>query len=157
MMKILENIQWFRCLQKCNPSSNYTEKVTNKKSEKQSDDDKYKFNKSSNSTKTSKATITTKLPNYQIKMKKAFTTLNNRIEDMDNKDYDLTDSEDDGNKSHIYRLRKHNGSKGCIKSQECYQIDASCLFKPLRKGLRRFCSDRTIPKISSNISRQPYC
>ena len=85
MMKILENMKYFRCFQKCHPSSNFTEKVTNKESEKQSDDDKYKSNKSSKSTKTSKATIITKPPNYQIKMKKVFTTLNNRIEEMDNK------------------------------------------------------------------------
>ena len=35
-------------------------------------------------------------------MKKVFTILNTRIEDMDNEDYELTDSDEDGNeKSHF--------------------------------------------------------
>ena len=33
--------------------------------------------------------------NYQIETKKSFKTLNNRIEEMENEDSDLTDSDDD--------------------------------------------------------------
>ena len=65
---------------------------------------------------------------------------------MDNEDSDLTDSDNDDGKSHIYSLSKHTGSKGWTKSQECYQIKVSCLIKPLKKASRRFCSNRTIPE-----------
>ena len=46
--------------------------------------------KSSNSTKNSKAAGITKLRKYQIKMKKAFTTLDAKIEDMENEESYLT-------------------------------------------------------------------
>ena len=39
-------------------------------------------------------------------------------------------------KRHISSLRKHTGSKGCTKSQECYQIKASCLIKTLKNGIQ---------------------
>ena len=32
------------------------------------------------------------------------------------------------NKSHISSMRKHTGSKGCTKSQECYQIKKNLMF-----------------------------
>ena len=76
--------------------------VTNTKSEKQIDEGKYNSIKSSKSTKTSKAASITKFHNSQIKMKKSFTTLNSIIEDMDNEDSDLTNSdEDDEENSHF--------------------------------------------------------
>ena len=60
------------------------------------------MNKSSNSTKTSKSESITKLHNYQIKIKKVFTILNAIIKDMENKDSELTNSEEDGNEnSHL--------------------------------------------------------
>ena len=36
-------------------------------------------------------------------------------------------------KSHIESLGKQTGSKGCTKSQECYEIKAPCIIKPLKK------------------------
>ena len=51
---------------------------------KQSDYRKYESIKSSKSTKTSKADSRTKLQYSQIKIKKAFTTLNTIIEEMEN-------------------------------------------------------------------------
>ena len=57
---------------------------------KKIDDDKYRSSKSSKSTKTSKASSTTKLRNSKIKMKKAVTTFNTRIEYMYNKYSDFT-------------------------------------------------------------------
>ena len=42
------------------------------------------------SPKTKKAELITKLRSFQIKTKNAFTTLNTRVKDMENEDYDLT-------------------------------------------------------------------
>ena len=77
-------MQCFRCLHESHPASHYTKTFT-KTNSKQSDDKKYKLIKSSNSSKTSKAASITKPCNSQIEMKKAFTTLNTRIEEMENK------------------------------------------------------------------------
>ena len=52
--------------------------------------------------KNNKAESKTKLWNYQIKMKRAFTTLNTIIEDMENEDSELTKYDDDEEeKSHL--------------------------------------------------------
>ena len=65
-------------------------------------DDKNKSSKSGKSTKTSKAAIITKLRNSQIKIKRSFTVLNSRIEEIDNEDSELTDLDyDDKEKSHL--------------------------------------------------------
>ena len=94
-------MQWFISLQKSHPASHYTKTFT-KTNSKQSDDKKYKLIKSSNSSKTSKAASITKPCNSQIEMKKAFTTLNYRIEGMDNEDSDFTNlDDDDDEKSHF--------------------------------------------------------
>ena len=54
------------------------------------------------STKTSKSGSITKLRNSHIKTKNAFTTLNKRIEETENKDSDLNDPDGDGKeKSHF--------------------------------------------------------
>ena len=42
------------------------------------------------SPKTNKAELITKLRSFQIKTKNVFTTLNTRVKDMENEDYDLT-------------------------------------------------------------------
>ena len=61
---------------------------------------KSKFIKSSKSSNT--AAIITKLQNSQMKIKKAFTTLNTRIEDIEHEDSGLTNSyEDDKEKLHF--------------------------------------------------------
>ena len=46
----------------------------------------------------------TKLCNYQIEMKRSFTTLNTRIEEMDNEDYYLTNADDDGKEKSHYQF-----------------------------------------------------
>ena len=95
-------MQCFRCLQNGHLESHCKKTVTNIKSEKQSDEKKYKSSKSSKFTKTSKAASITKLQNPHIKMKKEFITVNPIIEDMDNEDSDLTNSDDnDIEKSHF--------------------------------------------------------
>ena len=72
-------MQFFICLQKGHPSSHYTKTITNNNTDKKSDDIKYKSSKQNKSTKTSKASSITKLCNYQIRMKRSFTTLNIKI------------------------------------------------------------------------------
>ena len=72
-------MQFFIYLQKGHPSSHYTKTITNNNTDKKSDDIKYKSSKQNKSTKTSKASSITKLYNYQIRMKRSFTTLNIKI------------------------------------------------------------------------------
>ena len=79
-------MQCFKYLQKGQPSLHFTKTITNTMSEKQGYGKKYKSSKSSNSTNTSKAGSITRLRNYQIKIKKEFTTLNTRIEETENED-----------------------------------------------------------------------
>ena len=75
--------------------------ITNTNSDKQSDDEKSKSSKSIKSAKINKAASITKLRNYQIKTKKEFTTLNTIIEEIDNEESDLTNSDCDVKESHI--------------------------------------------------------
>ena len=77
-------MQCFRCLHNGDPATHCTKTFTNTTSEKQSDGDKYNLIKSSKSTKTIKVVSKTKLRNSRIKMKRSFTTLNTRIEEMEN-------------------------------------------------------------------------
>ena len=83
-------MQSFIFLQKCHPASHGTNKITNTKSDKQIDNKKSKSSKSVKFTITIKAESITHILNYQIKTKKSFTTLNTRIEEIDNEGYDLT-------------------------------------------------------------------
>ena len=69
--------------------------TSNKIIDKQSDENKYKWSKSIKSTKNLESESITKLCNSGIKMKKAFTILDTKIVDMENEDYDWTDSDDD--------------------------------------------------------------
>ena len=59
-------------------------KNTNKNSDKKIDANKSNLSKSGKSRKTNEAEIITKICNCQNKMKRKFTTLNTRIEDMEN-------------------------------------------------------------------------
>ena len=68
--------------------------MTNTRSKK-SHDGEYRSIKLSKSTKTSKALSITKIVKSQIKIKKLFTILNKKTEEMDNEDFDFTDSDDD--------------------------------------------------------------
>ena len=88
-------MQYFRWLRKVHPSSNCTKTITNTKSGKKSDDGKSKLSKSRSSAKNSKSESINKLCKSHFKTKKALTTLNKKIEEMNNKDSDLTDSYDD--------------------------------------------------------------
>ena len=72
-----------------------TKTITNSKSGKQSDDRVSKFIKLSKSTKNIKAASITNICKPQMKMKRAFTTLNAKHKEMNNEDSDLTDSDDD--------------------------------------------------------------
>ena len=95
-------MQWFRFLHKDHRASHCTKTITNTNSDKQTDDDKYKSIKLSKSTNTDKAASITKPCNYKIKVKKEFMTLNNRIEQMENEDSDLNNSDGgDKEKSHF--------------------------------------------------------
>ena len=61
-----------------------------------------------------KAKSITKLHNFQIKIKKSFTTFHAKIEDMDNEEYS-NDYEEE--KRCIFSMMKQTGSKGCTKPQ----------------------------------------
>ena len=106
------NMQCFRCLQKVRPSSHCTKTITNTKSDKKIDDEESKSSKPISTTNTSKADSITKLRNSQIKMEKSFTTLNTRIEYMENEDSDFTNSDnDEEEKSHFHIF--NSGIQGC--------------------------------------------
>ena len=149
MIKILGKYAMLQMLAENSPSTTLYKIVTNTNSEKQSDDEKYKSSKSSKSTNTNKASSITKLRNSQTKMKKVFTALNNRIEDIDNEGSDLTDSDDDDEE------KSHFQFEGKYWFQGVHQItgvlpNKSFMFNQnFEKGLRRFCSNRTITMISS--------
>ena len=73
----------FEMLTERSPSITLHKKFTNTNSDKQSDDDRYKSSKPGKFTETSKVESITKIYEYEIKNKKALTTLNTKIEDMD--------------------------------------------------------------------------
>ena len=56
-------------------------------------------------------------------------------------------------KSHIYSLGKHTSSRGCTKPQECYQITASCLIKPLKNVKEGFSKQSHTKDISLDIKK----
>ena len=66
------------------PSITFQNRITNTISGKQSDDVESKLSKSSKFTKTSKAESIMKLSQISDQNKKAFTTLNTKIEEMYN-------------------------------------------------------------------------
>ena len=95
MIKILEEYEMLQMLIERSLSITLVQRQLPIQRVKNIDDEKSKYSKSSYSTNTSKAASITKRCNYQIKIKKVFTTFNTIIEEMENEDSDLTDSYDD--------------------------------------------------------------
>ena len=123
---------------KRSPIIKVPEKITNTNSDKHSDGEKSKSSKSGKSRKNNKAESITKLPNYQIKKKKTFTTLNTRIEDMDNEDFDLTNSDDYGKERSHLLFKETYCFKGVPQTIGVLPSKSFILIKPLKKDQRVF-------------------
>ena len=106
MIKNIGKYAMLHMIAEWSPSIKFYKKNTNKNSEEQIDYSKYKSSKSSKYTKTRNTASITKLHNFQIKMKKAFITLNTIIEEMENEYSDLTNSDDDDEEKSHSSFRK---------------------------------------------------